>query len=261
MERLSSTKTRVSARQKPPPAQPPRSVAPAMKHILGLQSTIGNRAVGRMVSAGNRSFPQVQRFDSLSTQATREKAIHYLNLGLAKQPGGLTWDGVKDQLMASEKEELANVWRGLKKGAKTPALLRAGDQMAAKVITMLATVNDFVAYSNNFDTKHVADPFDANAGVTLGNARTFKPSWSTAFAKKYFVDTLTTQAAGRADGNGYQWIGIAWAVTEANLALGERRADNTYKKAWVPIFQFTVYYNVATVGRTRTITATHLETA
>ncbi len=200
------------------------------------------------------------------------KAKHYLDDGLAKLKqeaaySGLlaaacTYDTLESSLTSTEKDALGTKWQSkYKKSMKGPALQRLGLELATDVVTALQTTIHLFAYSNSFDTKHVVADLQPNSGVAVGRNRNPKPVWSTAFGEAALKQKLTAEAQGKADGD-HAWASSANIVGPANMALAQwHAARQVYRQEPLGVFAFTVRYRLLTVGRNKTITPYHLETA
>lgn len=140
-----------------------------------------------------------------------------------------------------------------------PPQVAAPVQAAPVQPAVLPVPNAVVAYSSNFDSKHVDAALDASSAVAKGKTRAANVKYSTVFKQDYIEGLALAEAAGKGTGN-YQFSVPCHQAPPGTFALAER-TNKGWKSIPIPMFFCKVLYKVAVgVGGARTVTLYHLET-
>jgi len=165
------------------------------------------------------------------------------------------------KLLPSERDVITNYWDSHGAGKSSTARGRAALWMAAKIEEYLGL--GVITYSNNFDTKHVADVIGPNSARDAGNNRNPKPVFNTTICTSYLIGKIRGHAATQANGNGKQFTEAASVAGAANISLAELHvASQNMRTIALGIFQYTVSYNKTTAASgTVTLDIYHMQTA
>lgn len=266
----------------------PRGARQALYGPVTAEQTVNaSKLLGLQRAARNN--PSVQRLLSIQAMASGRRAaaayaplqmeiepkdITYIDKALANAGNGFgprmaalglaaTWEAGSGRLTPTEIAALDGMRLTGKSRRNGSRMTTNGVAMARRYVAMLEILNDAVAFENNFNAKHTVPNLDDGSARAAANARNPKPKYNTVFDAAYFDGFLKGLARGVADG-AYEITRRASDDGANNIKVLELHAlSQRYRVVPLAIYQYKLNYRVTTdrATRTRTIAATHMETA